>query len=179
MRRIAYASATFIVIVAISFPAHSATIEDRAEPALIQGPDVRLIRYADAPGDPEPLYTRVVDGRETGFVRDGGQCMDGKFGGAVMACDVSVADDIANSVLAAVSYALVTHQPGEVLASSTQAHFPDWAGTPLPIVTGDDGSITVIVPPAPLPPVPTAPVPIPGAAVMLLGALATLWMFRK
>lgn len=160
-----------IAVAIAAAPLWPATIEDRAEPALIQGPDVRLIRYADAPGDPEPLYTRVVDGRETGFVRDGGQCMDGKLGGAVMACDVSVVE--------AIEQALATYHvsdAGNMTAPGRNA-MPDWAGNPLPIVTGDDGSITVIVPPAPLPPVPT--VPIPGAAVMLLGALATLWRFRQ
>lgn len=162
-----------IAVAIAAAPLWPATIEDRAEPALIQGPDVRLIRYADAPGDPEPLYTRVVDGRETGFVRDGGQCMDGKLGGAVMACDVSVAE--------AIEQALASDHVagGGKMIATGQSAMPDWAGTPLPIITGDDGSITVIVPPAPLPPVPTAPVPVPGAAVMLLGALATLWRFRQ
>lgn len=154
-----------ITVAIAAAPLWPATIEDRAEPALIQGPDVRLIRYADAPGDREPLYTRVVDGRETGFVRDGGQCMDGKLGGAVMDCDVSVADDIANSVLAAVPSTLAAP------AAPGAANFHEWPFAPLP-----PGSI---VPPAPLPPVPTAPIPIPGAAVMLIGALATLWRFRK
>lgn len=162
-----------IAVAIAAAPLWPATIEDRAEHVLIQGPDVRLIRYADAPGDPEPLYTRIVDGRETGFVRDGGQCMDGKLGGAVMSCDVSVTE--------AIEQALASDHIGDgnkMVATSRNA-LPDWAGTPLPIMTGDDGSITVVVPPAPLPPVPTAPVPIPGAALMLLGALATLWRFRK
>lgn len=162
-----------IAVAIAAAPLWPATIEYRAEPALIQGPDVRLIRYADAPGDPEPLYTRVVDGRETGFVRDGDQCMDGKLGGVVMSCDVSVVEAI-EQALASDHIANV----GNMIGDSRNA-LPDWAGTPLPIITGDDGSITVIVPPAPLPPVPTAPVPIPGAAVMLLGALATLWRFRQ
>ena len=99
--------------------------------------------------------------------------MDGKLGGAVMACAVSVAEAI-EQVLASDHIG-----DGNKMIATGRNAMPDWAGTPLQIVTGDDGSITVIVPPAPLQPVPTAHVPIPGAALMLLGALATLWRFRK
>lgn len=161
-------SIIFWVIVGVSC-ARSATIEDHAEPVLIQGPDVRLIRYADAPGDPEPLYTRVVDGRETGFVRDGDQCMDGKLGGAVIACKNLLQDEGAENVFDEPEYRNTGTVPSAKLGPAfllDPSCFP-FCETPIPHAG-----------PKPYnPPVPN--VPIPGAAVMLIGALATLWRFRK
>lgn len=156
----------YSIAIAAAGAAHGATLESApAASALIQGPDVRLIRYADAPGDPEPLYTRVVDGRETGFVRDGGQCMDGKLGGAVIACTSLPPDNFASSALAAVPSTLAAP------AAPSAANFHEWPFAPLPIVPSA---------PAPLPlPPPLPSVPLPGALLLLLGALATLWRFRK
>ena len=157
-------AASAILVAVAASPLWPATIEDRAEPALIQGPDVRLIRYADAPGDSEPLYTRIEDGRETGFVRGGWQCMDGKLGGAVFDCglftEISAAPEEGD---------------GEPAGSSgifRSVSLPDWAGTPLPTTIIDGNTIHVIVP-DPTPETP-APVPVPAAVVLLLSALAGL-----
>lgn len=126
---------------------------------------MRLIRYADAPGDPEPLYTRLVDGRETGFVRDGGQCMDGKLGGAVMACDVSVTEAI-EQAFSSDHVASV----GNMIASSRNA-LPDLAGTPLPTtVIGDTIHVTVPAPP-PLPDPNLPAVSLASGREYLAGAL--------
>ena len=162
-----------ILVAAAASPLWPATVQDPNRPVIL-GPDARLLgdrdmvtltRWADAPGDPEPLYLVAVDGVEAGFARDGDQCWSAKFGGEIVPCEGALAREIATAEAIG---ATNNKNYADLVSSAAQ---PDWAVTPPPTII-DGGTIYVTVP-DPTPGAPE-PVPVPAAIVLLLSALAGL-----
>lgn len=151
--------------------AHGAVLQDPDAPAML-GEDsrilgdrslVKLTRWADTPGDSEAMYLVSIAGREIGFARPGDQCMDGKLGGAVVRCNEGEKRAV---------------EPLFPAQDAVYRPTMDWHGAPsvTTVYGGSDGrDATIIISPTD----PTSPIPIPATSALLIGALATLWRFRK
>lgn len=143
----------------------AATIQDPDRPVIL-GPDsrilgprdsVRLARYDSGVDDPEPLFIVSVDGVERGFARDGDQCMDGKLGGEIVACEAEIAA-AAHSAIGSLSSSF----PGYLSGGGSIVYLPG----------ADDGT-------GETPAVPVPVVPVPATGILLLGALGFAAAVRR
>lgn len=164
----------------------AATIQDPDRPVIL-GPDsrilgprdsVRLARYDSGVDDPEPLFIVSVDGVERGFARDGDQCMDGKLGGEIVACEAEIAA-AAHSAIPAPSYSFTPAgcdcTGGQSTIGSLSSSFPGYlsgGGSIVYLPGADDGT-------GETPAVPVPVVPVPATGILLLGALGFAAAVRR